>query len=83
MPTYRAFLLRCWSAQAPSADPPLTWRFSLEEVGPERHPLGFASLEALVAYLRSELSDGEQFRSIQPCELLAEQEARPSRGDNL
>ena len=58
MQLYRAFLLRCWSTQTEEALG--TWRFSLEEVGPERQRLGFASLEALMAYLSNELGDAKQ-----------------------
>ncbi len=81
MQPYRAFLLRCWSAHAASSDTAITWRFSLEEVGPERQVLAFASLEALTAYLGGELSDGERFSSTQPCELLTDPEGTSPRGD--
>lgn len=65
MQSYRAFLLRCWPAQATSPDAPTAWRFSLEEVGPERQPLGFVSLEALMTYLSTELNDGLWMRDSQ------------------
>ena len=63
MQLYRAFLLRCWSTQTEEALGP--WRFSLEEVGPERQRMGFASLEALMAYISSELNDAKQCCSSQ------------------
>lgn len=66
MQSYRAFLLRCWPAQATSPDAPTAWRFSLEEVGPERQPLGFVSLEALMTYISTELNDGLYIRASQP-----------------
>lgn len=48
--SYRAYMLRLWRAEAgPQAD----WRASLEDVRTgERH--GFASLKALLAWLRAE-----------------------------
>lgn len=51
----RAFLLRCWPTQQFAPNQSAAWRFCLEEVGPERRELGFASLEALVTYLAAEL----------------------------
>jgi hypothetical protein len=52
----RAYLLRCWQEgeAAPGKEP--HWRFSLEEVLHERRRKGFDSLEALVAFLRAELT---------------------------
>lgn len=41
---YRAYLLRCWNQAG-------QWRYSLEKVGTS-HRQGFASLSALVSYLR-------------------------------
>jgi len=53
---YRAFLLRCW--QEPEAGPggQPAWRFTLVQVGEERAKKGFASVEALLDYLREELA---------------------------
>jgi len=53
--TYRVFLLRCW--QEPGAGPgdDAPWRFCLLEPGGGETERGFASLEALLAYLRREL----------------------------
>jgi hypothetical protein len=72
---YRAYLLRCWQeGEAASGKKPL-WRFSLEEIlpsapstgsgqrklkaPPERRRKGFSSLEALTAFLRAKLDNGE------------------------
>ena len=58
---YRAYLLRCWreGEEVPGKAP--RWRFSVEEVLPGRHPKrGFSNLEALLAFLQSELVGGEE-----------------------
>lgn len=58
-PTYRAFLLRCWrEAEAGRPAGPATWRFRLVEPGDAEAERGFASLEALLAYLRREFEAG-------------------------
>ncbi|MFN8474499.1 MAG: hypothetical protein U0822_20070 [Anaerolineae bacterium] len=77
MQSYRAFLLRCWPAQAKSAETPTAWRFSLEEVGPERHPLGFVSLEALVNYLNAELNEGQEICASQARDRAATDDSVP------
>lgn len=52
--TYRTFLLRWWHEKGSPASERSAWRFSLEEVGqPPRH--GFSSLQALTAFLDTEL----------------------------
>ncbi|MBE9508875.1 MAG: hypothetical protein IMY86_12615 [Chloroflexi bacterium] len=55
---YRAYLLRCWQEgeAAPGKEP--HYRFSVEEILRKRPRRGFDSLEALVAFLRAELSSG-------------------------
>ena len=54
----RAYLLRCWpDGKAPRSDQ-IRWRYSLEGVLPKRSRQGFDDLESLVAFLRSELTDG-------------------------
>ena len=53
--TYRAFLLRCWRETEAGSGGPTTWRFCLVEPGNGETERGFASLEALLAYLRQEL----------------------------
>jgi hypothetical protein len=57
---YRAYLLRCWREEeaAPGKEPP--WRFSVEEILHERRRKGFNNLGALIAFLRAELSSGEE-----------------------
>jgi hypothetical protein len=57
-PTYRAFLLRCWREAGAGPGGQATWRFCLVEPGNEETERGFASLEALLAYLRQELEGG-------------------------
>ena len=53
-PRYRAYLLRFWEETTSQPDPPSTWRFSLEDphTGQRR---GFANLEALVTFLKTQL----------------------------
>ena len=50
---YRTYLLRCW-AEPPAAGGGRTWRFSLHSVA-EPRLRGFASLEALIAFVRAEV----------------------------
>jgi hypothetical protein len=52
---YRAYLVRCWQEGEPSCDEGHRWRFSVEEVLHERRQRGFSGLEALLAFLRTEL----------------------------
>jgi len=51
-PRYQVFMLRAWEESSDAAGP-TTWRFSVEapDTGQRR---GFASLEALVAYLANQ-----------------------------
>jgi hypothetical protein len=52
---YQSYLLRYWEEHGRAPSQPAAWRFSLEEVETgKRH--GFADLEALVAFLRAEIS---------------------------
>jgi hypothetical protein len=53
---YRAYLLRCWQERGSGTDGGSPWRFAVEEVFGERRQQGFGSLEALVAFLRGELT---------------------------
>ena len=57
-PHYQSYLLRFWEERGQQPDLPPAWRFSLEDphTGERR---GFASLEALVAFLREKLAGGE------------------------
>ncbi len=57
-PGYRAFLLRCWQEAGAGPGGEAAWRFSLAQAGDEEAKRGFASLEALLAYLRRELEAG-------------------------
>jgi hypothetical protein len=54
---YRAYLLRCWKEgeTTPSEEP--HWRFSIEEVLHKRRRQAFSSVQALVAFLETELAD--------------------------
>jgi hypothetical protein len=53
-PLYRSYLLRLWQVQGKR---PPAWRAVLESTNGERQ--GFASLEALFAYLQAETIEGE------------------------
>ena len=55
-PHYCAYLLRCWAEHSSQPQQPLIWRFSVEDPhsGDRR---GFASFEALVAFLVAQLQD--------------------------
>jgi hypothetical protein len=56
-PRYRAYLLRFWEERGLQPETSSVWRFSLEDPQTgKRH--GFASLEALVTFLREELTGG-------------------------
>ncbi len=57
-PTYRAFLLRCWREAGAGPGGQAAWRFCLVEPGNGETERGFASLEALMAYLRREVEGG-------------------------
>lgn len=66
--TYRAFLIRCWLEGDPHIQerpgPDLsaqstekaTWRFTLVQLNGKQAKKGFASIEELCAYLKSELT---------------------------
>ena len=63
----RAFLLRCWQEPDRGKGGAPAWRFSLTHINAKRERKGFASLEAMMAYLRQALelengtiSKGEQ-----------------------
>ncbi len=57
VPRYCAWLLRCWEVRSQQPDQPVGWRFSLEDPH-TGHRHGFASLEAVVAFLRADLALG-------------------------
>jgi hypothetical protein len=53
-PRYRAFMLRCWEVRSPDPEGRTTWRFGVEDPHTgQKH--GFADLEALIAFLQTEL----------------------------
>jgi hypothetical protein len=52
----RAYLLRCWQEEDGGTDQEPLWRFSVEDVFGERRRQGFVSLEALIEFLRVDLS---------------------------
>jgi hypothetical protein len=55
-PRYCAYLLRCWTEHSSRPEHSVVWRFSLENPHTgTRH--GFASFEALTAFLAMQLSD--------------------------
>ena len=58
-PGYRVYLLRFWQEPREKPDLPNVWRFSLQDprTGERR---GFASLEALVAFLAQEIQRAEK-----------------------
>jgi hypothetical protein len=56
----RAYLLRCWQEGEAAAGQEPLWRFSVEEIVPERRRKGFTSLEALLAFLRAELDSSDK-----------------------
>lgn len=52
-----AFLLRCWQEPGSTPDGVSAWRFSLTDIEAGRQKKGFATLEALMAYLWQVLQD--------------------------
>ena len=56
---YRAYLLRCWQERQIGPDQGPLWRFAVEDVFGERLERGFGSLEALLAFLRVELTGSD------------------------
>jgi hypothetical protein len=57
---YRTYLVRCWQEGESTLDGRPLWRFSVEEVLQKRRRRGFNSLEALMAFLRDELTSGDE-----------------------
>ncbi len=53
-PLYHAYLLRCWREQSLERNGAATWRFSLENPHTSERR-GFATWEALIAFLHEEL----------------------------
>ena len=61
-PRYRSYLLSFWEERSRDPDTTVVWRFSLEDprTGQRR---GFANLEELAAFLRSELEGSDSHLS--------------------
>ncbi len=56
------YLLTLWQEQPMTADQPALWRFSLEDTRTrQRH--GFATLDAMVAFLRARMMAGPRAQS--------------------
>ncbi len=55
---HQSYALRCWAVRRQDPDRPATWRFSLEGA-PTSEKRAFADLEALVAFLQTELGKQE------------------------
>ncbi len=63
---HRVFLLRCWKENVTLMDSnQARWRFSLEEVSPQRWRKGFVALKDLFAFLRKEFDDEKETSSPQ------------------
>ena len=64
-PRYCAYLLRCWETPGQRPARPTTWRFSVEDIhtGERR---GFASVQALIDFLETELASEEEAVPAQP-----------------
>lgn len=62
-PRYHAYVLRCWEMRSQHPDRPATWRFGLEN-SQTREKRAFPDLEALVAFLQTELGkqEGEEIK---------------------
>ena len=46
-----AFILRCWPEPDDSSGDAAVWRFSLNQIYPQKRINGFANLDAIMAYL--------------------------------
>ncbi len=55
-PRYCAYLLRCWTKHSSHPDHSAVWRFSLENPHTGTR-YGFATFEALIAFLAMQLND--------------------------
>jgi len=58
LPSYRAYMVRCWQEYSSAPDDEPIWRFSLEASW-YNDRRGFASLQALMNHLQSELMSQE------------------------
>ncbi len=57
-PRQRVYLLRCWEERSQDLRLPPRWRFGLEDSHTGRR-YGFADLDALITFLRTELTSDE------------------------
>jgi hypothetical protein len=59
MPRYQSYMLRCWEICSQHPNQSTIWRFSLEDPR-TGEKIGFADLDALVTFMRTEFktSDG-------------------------
>ena len=60
-PNYASFLLTFWEERGFNSNISPVWRFRLEEPH-TRQQFGFASLEELIAFLKSELVENVDFQ---------------------
>jgi hypothetical protein len=58
LPSYRAYLVRCWQERGNASDIDPIWRFSLEASWYDERR-GFTSLQALMDHLQLELMNQE------------------------
>jgi hypothetical protein len=58
-PPYRTYLVRCWQEREAALGEESHWRFWLEEISHKQRKKGFGNLEALFAFLRTELARDE------------------------
>lgn len=66
LPRYQTYLLRCWQERSQQEEEVVVvWRFSLENPHTGRRR-GFASLEALLASLRTELGNDDVVEDLDP-----------------
>ena len=63
---YRAYLLRCWQEGEPTSNKQPHWRFSIEEILLKRRRQAFNSVQALAAFLQTELNDQDDEASSIP-----------------
>ncbi len=65
----RVFLLRCWRENNDLDNSRAHWRFSLEEVSPQRGRRGFVALAELLAFLRREFEEAHPPAGAPPREV--------------
>lgn len=60
--SYRSFLVRCSLEESDQGDSPPVWRYMVFELERKGHRRAFASLDALMSYLRAELEERERIQ---------------------